>query len=277
MDRKDTSLTPPIYTTMILDASPLGPVFGMFGSVTRRLSIQRASTVHSRTNGAQVIIRNTTAAKEKKDDNDSIFDSIGRSKSVMTANHVPILAPKKSDRSRMEALLFDVWSHDQLPYPGMSTHKVDRPLRASASSMMRRLSRASISSTFSKRSASTTSFADTKPGASVPDLQKIGEGDDDERDPRLDAYQSLRSTPGGFEQSSDKRMHGSGRLKRMGTVKGVRLSDATNRVLLGGEVPRTVRVESTDKGSPRLVRHRRSMTGGLLRGFSTETMRVWRG
>lgn len=278
LQRDETPLKSPIYTTLILDAKPLGPIFGMLGSVTRRLSIQRAATVHSRANGAQVIIRNTTAAKESKDDNDSIFSSIGRSKSVTTANHVPILAPKRSDRSRMEASLSDVWSRDRLPFPGMSTHKGDHPLRASASSMMRRLSRASINSTFSKRSASTTSCAEIKPGVSVPDLQKIGEGDDD-RDPRLDAYQSLRSTPGDFDQAFERRLHGSGRFKRLGTVKGVRLSDATNRVK-GGEIPRlearTVRVESTDKGSPRIVRHGRSMTGGLLRGLSTDTLKVWR-
>ncbi|KAI4173749.1 MAG: hypothetical protein LQ343_002752 [Gyalolechia ehrenbergii] len=278
MQRDDTPLTSPIYTTLILDAKPLGPVFGMFGSVTRRLSIQRAATVHSRTNGAQVIIRNTTAARENKDESDSIFDSIGRSKSVLAASRVPILAPKRSDRSRMESSLSDVWSRDRIPFPGMSNHKGDHPLRASASSMMRRLSRASISSTFSKRSASTTSFAEMKPpGASVPDLQKIGEGDD-ERDPRLEAYQSLRSTPG-FDQNSERRLQGSGKFVRTGTVKGVKLSDATNRVK-ERDTPRfsaqTVRIESTEKGSPRIVRNRRSIPGGLLKGFSTDSLRAWR-
>ncbi|KAL9601799.1 MAG: hypothetical protein Q9219_002289 [cf. Caloplaca sp. 3 TL-2023] len=266
----------PVYTILILDAKPLGPIFGLFGSVTRRLAIQRAATVHSKTDGAKVIIRNTTAAKDK-DENDLVFSSIGRSKSAMTVNRIPILAPKRSDRSRMESSLSDVWSRDRLPFPGMSTHKGDHPLRASASSMMRRLSRASISSTFSKRSTSTTSCADTKPGASMPDLQKIGEGDD-ERDPRLDAYQSLQSTPG-FSRGQDKDLEGSGRLLRTGMVMGMRLSDATYRIA-DRDAPRysaqTVRIESTEKGSPRIVRSRRSIPGGLLKGFSAEGVKAWR-
>ncbi|KAL8723191.1 MAG: hypothetical protein Q9225_000457 [Loekoesia sp. 1 TL-2023] len=273
----EVPLTSPMYTTLVLNAKPLGPVFGMFGSVTRRLSIQRAMTVHSRTNGAQVIIRNTTAAKENNDEGESVFGSVGRSKSAMTASRVPVLAPKRSERSRMEFSLSDVWSRDRLPFPGMSTHKGDHPLRASTSSMMRRLSRASISSTFSKRSVSTTSFAEIKPGASVSDFQKIGEGDD-ERDPRLDAYQSLRSTPG-FDQDSIRKLQGSGKLVRTGTVKGVRLSDATNQVQ-DRETPRfsaqTVRIESTEKGSPRIMRNRRSVPGGFLKGFPTDGLKAWR-
>ncbi|KAL8647295.1 MAG: hypothetical protein Q9210_005640, partial [Variospora velana] len=253
MQKDEIPMTAPIYTALTLHVTPLGPVFGMPGSVTRRLLIQRAATVHSRTNGTQVIIRNTTATKENRDESDSVFGSIGRSKSVLTASRVPILAPKKTERARLESLLSDVWSRDRLPYPGMSSHRGDHPLRASASSMMRRLSRASISSTFSKRSVSTTSFAELKPGSSVPDLQKIGEGDD-ERDPRLDAYQSLRSTPC-VSHADESKLEGSGKLVRTGTVRGVKLSDATNQ-LKGREVSRvsaqSVRIESTEKGSPRI-------------------------
>lgn len=249
----------------------------MFGSVTRRLSIQRAATVHSRTNGARVIIRNTTASKEINDDSDSLFGSIGRSKSVMTASRVPILAPRRAERSRMESSLADVWTRDRLPYPAMSTHRGDHPLRTSASSMLRRISRASISSSFSKRSVSTTSFAESKPGASVPDLQKIGEGDD-EHDPRLDAYQSLRSTPC-FSPADQQTLEGSGKLVRTGTVKGFKLTDATNQVK-DREAPRisaqTVRIESTEKGSPRIVRKRRSVPPGLFKGLSTDAMKAWR-
>ncbi|KAL8965916.1 MAG: hypothetical protein Q9197_006264 [Variospora fuerteventurae] len=277
MQKDETRMTAPIYTALTLHVTPLGPVFGMPGSVTRRLLIQRAATVHSRTNGTQVIIRNTTATKENKDESDSIFGSIGRSKSVLTASRVPILAPKKTERARLESLLSDVWSRDRLPYPGMSSHRGDHPLRASASSMMRKLSRASIGSTFSKRSVSTTSFAESKPGSSVPDLQKIGEGDD-ERDPRLDAYQSLGSTPC-MSRVDEPKLEGSGKLVRTGTVRGVKLSDATNQ-LQGREVSRvsaqSVRIESTEKGSPRILRKRQSVPAGLLKSFSTDTMKVWR-
>ncbi|KAL8797083.1 MAG: hypothetical protein Q9182_007264 [Xanthomendoza sp. 2 TL-2023] len=251
----ETSLLVPLYAFQTLTINPLGPVFGMPGTLTRRLSVQRAATVHARTNGAQVIIRNTTAAKDEKDKQ---FDSIGRSKSVMTASRVPILAPKRADRARMESSLADVWSRDKLPFPGVS---VQRDIRASASSMMRKISRASFSSTFSKMSSSTTSFADARSAVSATDLHQIGEGDG-AGDARREGYQSLPS-PSSVEGPT---------VVRTGTVKkGVKLSDATNqhrdRVISKGSGP-AVRIESTEKGSPRLVRSRRSVPSGLLKGFS---------
>ncbi|KAL8783323.1 MAG: hypothetical protein Q9213_004698 [Squamulea squamosa] len=255
----EISLLQPMYTFLILNASSLGPVFGMPGTLTRRLSVQRAATVHARTNGAQVIIRNTAAAKDSKD---GLSDSLGRSKSTMTASRVPILAPKRAERSRMESSLAEVWSRDQLPFPGMK----DNNIRASASSMIRKISRASFSSTFSKMSSSTTSFADAKSVASSTDLHKIGEGSD-ERDPRQEAYQSLRSTPGDFWSVGG----GQSSIGRSGTVKGVKLADATNQIrdrVASRVSAQRVRIESTEKGSPRIVRNRRSVPSGLLKGFS---------
>ncbi|KAL9596413.1 MAG: hypothetical protein Q9179_004625 [Wetmoreana sp. 5 TL-2023] len=273
--QEERSISVPSYGLLTLNLNSLGPIFGIPGSLTRRVSAQRAATVHSRTNGAQVIIHNTTPGKRNREAPDTVFSSIGRSKSVMSASHVPILAPKRTERSRMESSLADVWTRDRLPFPGMNTHR-DHVIRASASSMMRRISRASISSTFSKRSASTTSFSSLKPAASLADLQKIGEGDD-ERDPRLEAYESLRSTPKA-DQGNEEKIEGSGKVMRTGTVKGVKLSDATNQVR-DREVPRisgqTVRIESTEKGSPRMVRNRRSVPGGLLKGFSPEGLKGW--
>ncbi|KAL8673078.1 MAG: hypothetical protein Q9168_002501 [Polycauliona sp. 1 TL-2023] len=253
----EVSLLQPIHTFLALHANPLGPVFGMPGSLTRRLSIQRAATIHARTNGAQVIIRNTTAAKEDKD---GFSDSLGRSKSMMTASRVPILAPKRIERARMEASLADVWSRDRLPFPGMK----DNNIRASASSMMRKISRASLHSAFSKTSNSTASFADAKSVASSSNLQKIGEG----MDPHDEDYQSLRSTPGETDRdlAEDKIL-----MLRTGYVKTVRLTDATNqnRDRVGSRVSaQKVRIESTEKGSPRMVRNRRSVPSGLLKGFS---------
>ncbi|KAL8853564.1 MAG: hypothetical protein Q9221_001550 [Calogaya cf. arnoldii] len=249
----------PMYTFLTLDANPLGPVFGMPGTLTRRLSIQRAATVHARTNGAQVIIRNTTAAKEDKD---GVSDSLGRSKSMMTASRVPILAPKRSERARMESSLADVWSRDRLPFPGMK----DNNIRASATSMMRKISRASFGSTFSKMSSSTASFADAKSVASSTDLHKVGEGNDG-RDPREEAYQSLRSTPGVIRDGGENQSS----VVRAGTVKAAKLTDVTNQVKdrVGSRVSaQRVRIESTEKGSPRMVRHRRSVPSGLMKGFS---------
>ncbi|KAL8713211.1 MAG: hypothetical protein Q9220_002732 [cf. Caloplaca sp. 1 TL-2023] len=260
-----------------LKVNSLGPIFGLAGSLTRRLSIQRAATVHSRKPNVQVIIRNTTASKENKDGPDPIVNSIGRSKSMMGASHVPILAPKRADRSRMESSLSDVWSRDRLPYPGMSSQRGDHVIRASASSMMRRISRASISSTFSKRSLSTTSCTESKPSASAPDLQKIGEYED-EHDARFDPYHTLRSAPG-FVQGEQWKDDGDDTFLRTGVIKEVKLSDATNQAR-DRDVSRisaqTVRIESTEKGSPCMVRSQHSAPGGLLKGLSPEILKAWR-
>jgi hypothetical protein len=60
---------------------------------------------------------------------------------------------------RLEALLSDVWSRDVLPFPGISGRARNEHLvRASASSMMRKLSVASITSNFTKRSGSVASL-----------------------------------------------------------------------------------------------------------------------
>lgn len=234
----------------------------MPGTLTRRLSIQRAATFHARTNGAQVIIRNTSAAKQDKD---GLYDSLGRSKSMMDASRVPILAPKRAERARMESCLADVWSRDRLPFPGMK----DNHIRASASSMMRKISRASLSgtlSTLSKMSSSTASFADAKSVASSTDLHQIGEGVD-KRDPRDEAYRSLRSTPGDHRDCGDN----PSTVVRPGAVRAVKVTDATNQVRdrVGSRVTaQKVRIESTEHGSPRIVRNRRSVPSGLLKGFS---------
>lgn len=74
-------------------------------------------------------------------------------------NRVPVLAPARTDRIRLETLLSDVWSRDILPWPGL-THRTrsEHLVRASASSMIRKLSVASITSNFSKRSTSQISI-----------------------------------------------------------------------------------------------------------------------
>lgn len=98
----------------------------------------------------QVIIKNTNAFKETPS---SI--TINRSQSLLTTNRTPVLAPSRVERCRLEALLSDVWSRQFLPYPGM-THRArsEHIVRTSASSMMRKLSVASIASNFTKQSSS---------------------------------------------------------------------------------------------------------------------------
>lgn len=84
-------------------------------------------------------------------------------------NRIPVLAPSRADRIRLETLLADVWTREILPYPGMTSRaRSEHLVRASASSMMRKLSVASIASNFTKRSGSMASLhmtaEDDEPG-----------------------------------------------------------------------------------------------------------------
>lgn len=102
----------------------------------------------------QVIIKNTNAFKES-----TSSTAINRSQSLLTTNRIPVLAPPRADRARLEALISDVWSRDVLPFPGMTGRaRSEHLVRASASSMMRKLSVASIASNFTKRSGSLASL-----------------------------------------------------------------------------------------------------------------------
>jgi hypothetical protein len=125
--------------------------------VARRISIHRATTVGPNTGLCQVIIKNTNAFK---DSTSSVH--INRSQSLLTTNRIPIIASTRGERIRLESLLADVWTRDILPYPGMSGRaRSEHLVRASASSMMRKLSVASIASNFTKRSGSITSLQKT--------------------------------------------------------------------------------------------------------------------
>jgi hypothetical protein len=105
----------------------------------------------------QVIINNTNAFKES-----ASSANINRSQSLLTTNRIPVLAPPRADRIRLEALLADVWTREILPYPGMTGRaRSEHLVRTSASSMMRKLSVASIASNFTKRSGSVASLHKT--------------------------------------------------------------------------------------------------------------------
>ncbi|RKF63882.1 putative dbl homology [Erysiphe neolycopersici] len=139
-----------IFSSIYLPVKPLGSIFGKPGTVARRISVHRATTVGPMSGLCQVIIKNTNAFKETPS---SI--AINRSQSLLTTNRTPVLAPSRVERCRLEALLSDVWSRQCLPYPGM-THRArsEHIVRTSASSMMRKLSVASIASNFTKQYSS---------------------------------------------------------------------------------------------------------------------------
>ncbi|KAF1730183.1 Phosphatidylinositol 3,4,5-trisphosphate 3-phosphatase ptn1 [Beauveria bassiana] len=93
------------YTTLAFDIKGFGSVFGKPGSVARRISIHRATTLGARLPHNQVILKNTSVK-----DNTSTTLPINRSQSLLSTQKTPVLAPDRSERARLEALVSDVWS-----------------------------------------------------------------------------------------------------------------------------------------------------------------------
>ena len=150
-------------SVLYLEIRSLGPVFGQPGTLMHRQSIQRAATLNSRKQGYQVIIKNTSSVKQREDPPMTIPETVGRSQSFLSTYKIPILAPGRADRQRIEQAMASVWTRDRLPYPGMAGHRRGS-LIMSATNVMRRLSRASTtttSTTTSATSVSCTSIAET--------------------------------------------------------------------------------------------------------------------
>lgn len=128
------------------------------GTLARRISIQRATTVGgARAPLCQVILKNTNVLRDHSN-NCSTAMAVNRSHSVLTtATRIPVLAPPRGERARLEALLSDVWSREVLPFPRMTVKsRGENLVRSSASTVIRKLSVASFASSFTKRSASST-------------------------------------------------------------------------------------------------------------------------
>jgi hypothetical protein len=151
-----------MFSSLSLEIKSLGPVFGHADSLVRRMSVHRAATLGAKTNTGQVIIKNTQA--QKLPDAPPTFSPgvVSRSQSLMSNNQIPTLAPRRAERIRLETMLEEVWTKDILPFPGMSSRKVENQIRASANSVMRKLSMASIASNFSRRSPSFSSMSNTR-------------------------------------------------------------------------------------------------------------------
>ncbi|POR33075.1 Uncharacterized protein TPAR_06727 [Tolypocladium paradoxum] len=144
-----------LFSSLDLDIKSLGTVFGKPGTIARRISIHRATTVGPKAPLCQVVLKNTSVVRDTTN-NSSTSLTINRSQSLLTTNaRMPVLAPARSERARLEAFLADVWSREILPFPGMTTRaRSEHLVRTSASTVMRKLSVASITSSFTKRSGS---------------------------------------------------------------------------------------------------------------------------
>lgn len=139
-----------------LELRSIGMLYGQHQNLTRRLSVQRAATVNTRASISQVIIKNTHNPEGLHEFRQPSASTINRSQSHMTTNRLIVLAPKRSERARLETMLTDVWTKDKLPYPGMTASRGGHIIRASAGSLVRKLSLASMHGPFSRRSASLT-------------------------------------------------------------------------------------------------------------------------
>ncbi|OLN82036.1 Phosphatidylinositol 3,4,5-trisphosphate-dependent Rac exchanger 1 protein [Colletotrichum chlorophyti] len=150
---------PNLYSSMSLNIKSLGTMFRKPGTVARRISIHRATTVGPKSPLCQVILKNTSVTRDNSEASSS--SSINRSQSLLITNpRIPIIAPHRGERARLEAMLADVWSRDVLPFPGMTGRsRSEHLVRSSASTMMRKLSVASIASSFAKRSNSVASMS----------------------------------------------------------------------------------------------------------------------
>lgn len=142
-------------SVLSLDIKTLGFVFGQPGTLTRRQSIQRAATVSSRKNGHQVIIKNTNSLKESGEPPAPEPECLSRSQSLLSTHRIPILAPKRAERQRIESAMSDVWTRDRLPFPGMTGNRGSYLIQRSATSVMRKISKASVTTTSTKRTVST--------------------------------------------------------------------------------------------------------------------------
>ncbi|KAK5945738.1 hypothetical protein PMZ80_002946 [Knufia obscura] len=158
----DTDLS--VTTCLALDLKSVGVVFSSQNTLSRESSVQRAATVGGRPSIAQVIVRNTHNAQDLHEYRDptSTASSINRSQSHMNTKRIPVLEPKRSERTRLESSVSDIWTKERLPFPGMVGSRGGQMLRASAGSLARKLSLASIHTPFSKGRTSSLSMASRK-------------------------------------------------------------------------------------------------------------------
>ncbi|KAI0389365.1 Dbl homology domain-containing protein [Xylariaceae sp. FL0594] len=167
---------PATYNSLYLQIKSLGTVFRKPGSVARRLSIHRATTIGTRSPLCQVILKNIGTAKEAPSSGPG--SPIIRSQSLLTNSRIPVLTPHRAERARLEALLADVWSRRELPFPGMTTRsRSEHLVRTSASTMMRKLSAASLTHRFARRAPSITNLAqaERRDGDELPLLSECGD------------------------------------------------------------------------------------------------------
>ena len=244
---------PERFSVLYLDVKPIGKVLGQPGSLMRQLSMQRAATVGSRPSLCQVIIKNTHCLKDRDEASRNQAEALGRSQSLLSTHHrIPILAPKRAERIRIEEDMEGVWTKETLPYPGMGWQHLDEHILASATSMLRKLSRTSLASTRSKRSTS-LSHGDTGKGIGAQEQTLDPNAAADEAPygllPVIESpVGSVNGNPGNRSDLKTLRSSFAGPLKRStSTISNIKrrvseanLSIASKKENLGAQPPRSM-------------------------------------
>lgn len=245
----------------------------MVGTIARRISIHRATTVGPKSPLCQVILKNTSMMKDVPS---SLSGSpINRSQSLLTTNtRIPALAPSRGERARLEALLSDVWSREVLPFPGMTNRsRSEHIVRASASSMIRKLSVASIASSFTKRSAS---LASTNKATTDDDKTEMGDGV--RHVPKLTREEGWTSGSPLLRGQEDRRLpiirDDAERKTSSGTSTG---GSAFKKADVAGTVAGTVRrLDALKRGSAPTGEEGRAVESTALRTSSPNSLRLIR-
>lgn len=146
-----------LQSSIGLDLKPLQTMYTQAQGLARRISIRRAATMGPGSQMTQVVVRNTHSGDLMPFGSSTASLPIARSPSLLSGKHIAVLTPRRYERIQLELALGDVWTKDVIPYPGMKSQRSENPFRASASSVMRKFSMVSISSTFSRRSFSASS------------------------------------------------------------------------------------------------------------------------
>ncbi|ROT40036.1 Dbl homology domain-containing protein [Sodiomyces alkalinus F11] len=147
---------PNLYSSLTLGIQSLGTVFSKPGTMARRMAIQRATTVGAKSPLCQVVLKNTSLARDVG--SISVNSPLNRSQSLHMNKRIPILAPHRGERTRLETLLSDVWSREVLPFPGITGRlRSEHPVLTTATTMMRKLSVTNIASSLTRRSNSVAS------------------------------------------------------------------------------------------------------------------------
>ena len=146
----------------ILDQLPNYTEDAQPGTSIRSYASDRGSHEPPRIPITSCIIKNThMLVKEATEEKRQHSASLSGTPSSYDLSAALVLAPERSERITIEQEMAAVWTREKLAYPAMAVTWSGQVLRTSASNVMRKLSKASIGSRSSIKTASAASIAET--------------------------------------------------------------------------------------------------------------------